>query len=197
MYFKDLKECTWYAKTFEQQKNNIASYCLPTRVNKEMKPIYQLLQKERVVLAELAAANAAFAVIKQTLQNGKDIIDAGDSIFKFVEAKEDLRHRGEKKKNSFWGNKGGSELEEFMALEKIREEEEWIKEYMIWAGRPGLWQDWQTFQAKARKERQRKITEAERHRKELTDGILIGVLILIALGGIVGIVWWITFLQGI
>ncbi len=40
MYFKDLKECTWYAKTFEQQKNNIASYCLPTRVNKEMKPIY-------------------------------------------------------------------------------------------------------------------------------------------------------------
>tara|TARA_X000001316_G_C885815_1_gene9512 strand:+ start:50 stop:499 length:450 start_codon:yes stop_codon:yes gene_type:complete len=149
------------------------------------------------VLAELAAANAAFAVIKQTLQNGKDIIDAGDSIFKFVEAKEDLRHRGEKKKNSFWGNKGGSELEEFMALEKIREEEEWIKEYMIWAGRPGLWQDWQTFQAKARKERQRKITEAERHRKELTDGILIGVLILIALGGIVGIVWWITFLQGI
>ena len=142
------------------------------------------------MLAELAAANAAFAVIKQTLQNGKDIIDAGDSIFKFVEAKEDLRHRGEKKKNSFWGNKGGSELEEFMALEKIREEEEW-------AGRPGLWQDWQTFQAKARKERQRKITEAERHRKELTDGILIGVLILIALGGIVGIVWWITFLQGI
>ncbi len=149
------------------------------------------------MLAELAAANAAFAVIKQTLQNGRDIIDAGDSIFKFVEAKEDLRHRGEKKKNSFWGNKGGSELEEFMALEKIREEEEWIKEYMIWAGRPGLWQDWQTFQAKARKERQRKITEAERHKKELIDGILIGVLILVALGGMVGIVWWIMFLKGI
>jgi len=149
------------------------------------------------VLAELAAANAAFAVIKQTLQNGRDIIDAGDSIFKFVEAKEDLRHKGEKKRNSFWGNKGGSELEEFMALEKIREEEEWIKEYMIWAGRPGLWQDWQTFQAKARKERQRKITEAERHKKELIDGILIGVLILVALGGMVGIVWWIMFLKGI
>ena len=40
MYFKNLKECTWYAKTFEEQKNKIASYCLPTRVNKEMKPIY-------------------------------------------------------------------------------------------------------------------------------------------------------------
>ena len=148
------------------------------------------------MLAELAAANAAFAVIKQTLKNGKEIVDAGDSIFKFVEAKEDLRHRGEKKKNSFWGDKGGSELEEFMALEKIREEEEWIREYMIWAGRPGLWQDWQTFQAKARKERQRKIALAEKRKKEIIDAILIGVLVLVALGGIGLIILWATFLKG-
>ena len=149
------------------------------------------------MLAELAAANAAFAVIKQTLQNGKEIVDAGDSIFKFVEAKEDLRHKGEKKKNSFWGDKGGSELEEFMALEKIREEEEWIKEYMIWAGRPGLWEDWQTFQAKARKERQRKIALAEKRKREIIDAILIGVLVLVALGGIGIIILWATFLKGI
>ena len=148
------------------------------------------------MLAELAAANAAFAVIKQTLQNGKEIVDAGDSIFKFVEAKEDLRHRGEKKRNSFWGDKGGSELEEFMALEKIREEEEWIREYMIWAGRPGLWQDWQTFQAKARKERQRKIALAEKRKKEIIDAILIGVLVLVAFGGIGLIILWATFLKG-
>ena len=148
------------------------------------------------MLAELAAANAAFAVIKQTLKNGKEIVDAGDSIFKFVEAKEDLRHKGEKKKNSFWGDKGGSELEEFMALEKIREEEEWIREYMIWAGRPGLWQDWQTFQAKARKERLRKIADAERRKKELIEAILIGTLILVCVGGLVGIVWWVAFLKG-
>ena len=148
------------------------------------------------MLAELAAANAAFAVIKQTLKNGKEIVDAGDSIFKFVEAKEDLRHKGEKKRNSFWGDKGGSELEEFMALEKIREEEEWIREYMIWAGRPGLWKDWQTFQAKARKERLRKIAEAERRKKELIDAILIGTLILVCVGGLVGIVWWVAFLKG-
>ena len=149
------------------------------------------------MLAELAAANAAFAVIKQTLKNGKEIVDAGDSIFKFVEAKEDLRHKGEKKRNSFWGDKGGSELEEFMALEKIREEEEWIREYMIWAGRPVLWTDWQTFQAKARKERLRKIAEAERRKKELIDAILIGTLILVVAGGLIGIVWWVAFLKGI
>ena len=114
-----------------------------------------------------------------------------------MEAKEDLRHRGEKKKNSFWGNKGGSQLEEFMALEKIREEEEWIKEHMIWAGRPGLWEDWQKFQAKARKERQRRIHEEEKRKQEIIDAILIGILILVGLGGLLGVTWWIMFLQGL
>ena len=148
------------------------------------------------MLAELAAANAAFAVIKQTLKNGKEIVDAGDSIFKFVEAKEDLRHRGEKKKNSFWGDKGGSELEEFMALEKIREEEEWIREYMIWAGRPGLWQDWQKFQAQARKERRVQEELARRRRREIMDALGLGFVSLIIVVMVAALFAWIAWLKG-
>ena len=53
------------------------------------------------MLAELAAANAAFAVIKQTVSHGKDLMSAGKAISKLVDAEEDLRARGNKKKNSF------------------------------------------------------------------------------------------------
>ena len=95
------------------------------------------------MLAELAAANAAFAVIKTAVQNGKDIASAGSAIAQFVGAKETLQRKSQKKG-------GGSDLEEFMALEKIREQEEQLKQIMIYAGRPGLWGDWQKFQAKAR-----------------------------------------------
>ena len=35
-----------------------------------------------------------------------------------------------------------------MALEKIREQEEQLKQIMIYAGRPGLWGDWQSFKQK-------------------------------------------------
>ena len=42
------------------------------------------------MLAELAAANAAFQVIKQAVSNGKDIAAAGSAIAKFVGAKQDL-----------------------------------------------------------------------------------------------------------
>ena len=67
------------------------------------------------MLAELAAANAAFAVIKQCVSNGREIADAASSIGKFVGAKEDLQKKVNKKG-------GGSDLEEFLALEKIREQ---------------------------------------------------------------------------
>ena len=38
------------------------------------------------MLAELAIANAAFSVIKQTLSNGKEIADAGSALTKYFGA---------------------------------------------------------------------------------------------------------------
>ena len=53
-----------------------------------------------------------------------------------------------------------------MALEKINEQEKQLKEIMIYAGRPGLWQDWQKFQAEARKSRRYAEKMAEKQREE-------------------------------
>ena len=126
------------------------------------------------MLAELAAANAAFAVIKTAVQNGKDIAAAGSAIANFVGAKEDLQRKASKKGN-------GSDLEEFMALEQIREQEEQLKQIMIYAGRPGLWGDWQRFQAKARVARREAEEERIRKRKHHFEvAIITFVLILIA-----------------
>ena len=57
--------------------------------------------KEKLMLAELAAANAAFAIIKKTIANGQDLVRAGKAISTFVNAEENLKKRGDSKKNSF------------------------------------------------------------------------------------------------
>jgi hypothetical protein len=135
------------------------------------------------MLAELAAANAAFAVIKTAVQNGKDIAAAGSAIASFVGAKEDLQKKAQKKGN-------GSDLEEFMALEQIREQEEQLKTIMIYAGRPGLWGDWQKFQAKARVARREAEEAAARKRKQMLDIAIVTfffVLGLVILGCIVAL----------
>ena len=114
------------------------------------------------MLAELAAANAAFAVIKQVVSNGKEIAAAGSAIAEFVGAKEKLQAKAARKG-------GGSDLEEFMALEKIKDQEEQLKQIMIYAGRPGLWGDWQKFQAKARIATREAEQAAIRKRKKIID----------------------------
>ena len=136
------------------------------------------------MLAELAAANAAFAIIKQAVSNGKDIASAGSAIAEFVGAKEKLQAKAAKKG-------GGSDLEEFMALEKIREQEEQLKQIMIYAGRPGLWSDWQRVQAKARGARREAEDAAAIKRRKIIDGIIIGIIlfaILLVVGGVVALI---------
>ena len=126
------------------------------------------------MLAELAAANAAFQVIKSAVQNGKEIASAGKAIANFVGAKEQLQKKAQKKG-------GGSDLEEFMALEQIREQEEQLKQIMIYAGRPGLWGDWQRFQAKARIARREAEEAAIRKRKKIFDITIITIFFVLGL----------------
>ena len=126
------------------------------------------------MLAELAAANAAFQVIKSAVQNGKEIASAGKAIANFVGAKEQLQRKAQKKG-------GGSDLEEFMALEQIREQEEQLKQIMIYAGRPGLWGDWQRFQAKARIARREAEEAAIRKRKKIMDITIIAIFFVLGL----------------
>jgi len=126
------------------------------------------------MLAELAAANAAFQVIKTAVQNGKEIASAGSAIANFVGAKEQLQKKAQKKG-------GGSDLEEFMALEQIREQEEQLKQIMIYAGRPGLWGDWQRFQAKARIARREAEEAAIRKRKKIFDITIITLFFVLGL----------------
>ena len=56
------------------------------------------------MLEMLVAANAAFAVIKKTVENSRDIANAGAAISKFCAAEDQLRNDLHKKKNSIWTN---------------------------------------------------------------------------------------------
>ena len=115
------------------------------------------------MLAEIAAANAAFSVIKQCISNGKELASAGQAIAQFVGAKEDLQRKAQRKG-------GGSDLQEFMGLETIKQQEEELKQAMIILGRPGLWHDWQRFQAKARTARREAEIAAAARRKKIVEG---------------------------
>jgi len=136
------------------------------------------------MLAELAAANAAFSVIKQAVQNSGDLARAGTAIAKFVGAKEDLEKKVAGKSKS---SVGGSDLQAFLALEQVKEAEYQLKQIMIYTGRPRLWSDWQAFQAKCRTER-REAQKKARRRKQFILEMFVGAMAVFIMVGVAGTV---------
>lgn len=106
------------------------------------------------MLVELAAANAAFAVIKEAVQNSGDIMAAGSKVFEYFDQKSAIQKKYEEKAKKSRSN----DMEEFMALEQLKKQETELREMMQWQGRAGMWQDWLQFQKEAKQKR----VEAER-----------------------------------
>jgi hypothetical protein len=141
------------------------------------------------MLAELAAANAAFSVLKQCVSNGKELVAAGNAIADFVGAKETLQRKVNKKG-------GGSDLAEFMALEELKAREEELKTLMIYAGRPGLWNDWQKFQAKARIARREAEEKRKRKIKQYIEITIISFFFIVGLGVLASFILLALHVQG-
>ena len=138
------------------------------------------------MIAEIAAANAAFAVIKAALANGKELHQLGTRVFDYFDNKSKIQEKATQKG-------GGSDLAEFMALEQLNAQEVELRERMVYAGRPGMWDDWVKFQAQAarrrREQKEAAVKESKRRQKQLEDFaeyIAFGVGIFILAGLMVG-----------
>ena len=139
------------------------------------------------MLAELAIANAAFGVIKETIANGGDIMTAGKHVFDFFDNKTKIAKKA---------TGSGSDSEAFFALETIKQNEKQLKEIMIYQGRAGLWDDWQLFQVQARRRREaeaRAIAMKKRKQiqmiKNIVAGVVITVLVVTGLAALGGLIW--------
>ena len=150
------------------------------------------------MIAELAAFNAGFAVVKQFVANGRDLGDAMGAIGQMVGAKEELLRRGQKKKKSVLSVLGGkteNDFEEFMALEKIKQIEKDLTSMMKLYGRPGLHDDWIRYQAEARKQRRQQALEEKKRKEQMWEYIGWFIAFFIVVVGIIGLVVWLKWLR--
>jgi len=137
------------------------------------------------MIAEIAAANAAFQVIKGALTNGRELYDVAEQATKYFDNKSAIAKKAKR-------TGGSTELQCFMQLEKIKEQEEWLKDHMIYAGRPDMYTDWLQFQSDRKREREK--TERLRLQKRAALLALLwssllwgaGILVILPIGMYVG-----------
>ena len=143
------------------------------------------------ILESIAAANAAFSVIKTALSNGKETANLMGSIGKFLSAEEDIKSAVErKKKNPLTAITGGSpgDWEEFQALEDIRQKRVELESWCRLMAPPGTWDRWVSYEAKVRKQRADAKKAAEKARQDRMEAIAtfagIAMAVLVCLLGV-------------
>tara|TARA_Y100001938_G_scaffold142883_1_gene214832 strand:- start:1120 stop:1569 length:450 start_codon:yes stop_codon:yes gene_type:complete len=133
-------------------------------------------------IAAVDLANSAIRGIKELAGHVTSVGQMGKHLTNLADAHEEIQRKADE---------GDSQA--FWHLEQIKEREREIKDLFIYAGRPGLWQDYQTFM-KNRKELRRKAQERERlkklaKKKAIKDGLLYTAVVLAGCLVVAGGIW--------
>jgi hypothetical protein len=139
------------------------------------------------ILESLAAANAAYSVIKTAIGNGREGASLIGAVGKFLTAEEDIKQAVQKKKNSpLTAITGGEEgdWEEFQALENIKEKRKELESYIRLYGSPGQWDRWLQWQVEARKQRQEAKKLAEKRAAERLEVVQMVLGVVFAFLGV-------------
>ena len=138
------------------------------------------------MLAELAIANAAFQVIKQTLSNGKEIADAGSALTKYFGASQAIQQKAK------MGT--GDVLAAYQAKQAIERQEKELEFMLNKQGLLGYYKYQQfrdeffkTQKAEAAKQRVRN----KKIKSNVETGLAITILVIIFLAAFVGLLIYI------
>ena len=137
-----------------------------------------------MLLESVIAANAAFAVIKKAVQNGKEISDCAKAIGAYLGHKEKVEEEVNKTSGT------NDDLEAFYELEKLNKAEADLK-FLMQKTRLGMWQDFETFKNKRKVQRANAVKAAARAKARrdsewaaTLDALYKAFFLIIALGGI-------------
>ena len=104
------------------------------------------------VIESMIAFNAGFSVLKNTIQNGREIGGVLGSLANMIGAEEDLRDRGNRKKSSIWSKAFGKDadiMEEFQSLQDIKRKRAELKS-MIQLYADFTWDEYVAYEVKMR-----------------------------------------------
>tara|TARA_R100000697_G_C5345054_1_gene170177 strand:+ start:132 stop:581 length:450 start_codon:yes stop_codon:yes gene_type:complete len=137
-------------------------------------------------VSAITIANEAIRGIKELAGHVSSVGQMGKHLTNLSDAHEEIQKQAER---------GDSQA--FWHLEQIKEREREIKEMFIYAGRPGLWSDYQTFM-KNRKELRRKAEEREKAKKlakkKAIKNAIINTFAILSACFVVGFAVWLLLL---
>ena len=143
-------------------------------------------------IAAIKIANEAIGAIKEFAGHVESVGQMGKDLTKLADAKEDLEKSA-----------ANGDDQAFWALEDIKRHEAEVKNIFIYAGRPGLWDDYCKFIANRKQlrenQRKREIAKRAARKKAIREwviGISVTVGALTAVGIAAYFLYWLISTKG-
>ena len=143
-------------------------------------------------IAAIKIANEAIGAIKEFAGHVESVGQMGKDLTKLADAKDELQKSA-----------ADGDMEAFWALEDIKRHEAEVKQQFIYAGRPGLWDDYCKFidnRKTLRENEQKRIAAKKAHRKKLIKDWTIGIVATVGILSVVGlagyILYWVISTKG-
>lgn len=152
------------------------------------------------MLAELAAANAAYSTIKKFVANGKEVSDFLAPLKNLVGAEEELKARGNRKSNGLFAKimgKTGNDFDEFMALEKLSEQRKELESMCRLYAKSGTWDKFLSFEAKMRVERKKEAEARQKKIAQIIRYVTWSIVTVLSVGGFAALYFFTEFLRGL
>ena len=134
------------------------------------------------MLAELAIANAAFQVIKQTLSNGREIADAGSAVTKYFSASQSIQQKAAIGTGDVLGAYQAKQ-----AIERQEKELEWMLNKQGLLGYYKYQQFKEEFKRKHKAEVRKKLAEQKALEDNITLAIKVMGILLVIMAALFGV----------
>ena len=138
------------------------------------------------MLAELAIANAAFAVIKTTLANGKEIADAGSALTNYFGASQSIQQKAKMGTGDVL-----AAYQAKQAIEKQEKELEWMLNKQGLLGYYKYQQFRDDFFKQQKDAAKKQRVRAKKIKSHVETGFLVTLLTVLFLGAFVGLLIYI------
>jgi hypothetical protein len=138
----------------------------------------------------ITGATVAFNTVKKMIEAGREIEDVAGQLGQWFSAVSDFYHLEEQTKNPPLFKKithGKSVEQEALDLmiqkKKIKEQEDQLRELILWTYGDDAYRDMMTYRKVIREERDRAVYKQQKARKKIIDSIII---LSVAVGGSFG-----------
>jgi hypothetical protein len=145
----------------------------------------------------ITGATVAFNTVKKMIEAGREIEDCASQLGQWFSAVSDFYHLEEQTKNPplFKKIAHGKSIEQealdmMIQKKKIKEQEDQLRELILWTYGQDAYSDMMQFRKDIRQQRDKAVYAQQRRRKQIIDGIIITLVIVIGFGALYGVVNW-------